>query len=131
MFFHIDASNGVPIFEQISRQVKYAVARGALRPLELVPSVRELAQRLTVNPNTVARAYRDLQGEDVLEPLRGEGLQVTRKALDRCRKDRQALLRQRLRSVVGEARQSGLPDDEILSLFQDELSRQPLAETLP
>jgi len=131
MFFYIDASNGVPIFEQITRQVKYAVARGALRPQEMVPSVRELAQRLAVNPNTVARAYRDLQADDVLEPLRGEGLQVTRKAAERCRRDRQSLLRQRLHSFVVEARQSGLPDDEILTLFQDELSRQPLAESLP
>jgi GntR family transcriptional regulator len=66
MFFEINPTNGVAIFEQIARQVKYAVANGALRVGELVPSVRELATKLAVNPNTVARAYRDLQADGFL-----------------------------------------------------------------
>ena len=80
MLRHIDAQNGIPIYEQIIRQVTIAVADGSITPGEHVPSVRELANRLAVNPNTVARAYRDLQNDKVLEALRGEGLRVSQEA---------------------------------------------------
>lgn len=119
MFFEINPSNGVAIFEQISRQVKYAVANGALRVGDLVPSVRDFATKLAVNPNTVARAYRDLQADGFLEPLRGEGLRVTKQAVERSRKHRTRLLHDRIRLVVVEAKQSGLPKDEFYSLVDE------------
>lgn len=119
MFFEINPSNGVAIFEQISRQVKYAVANGALRVGELVPSVRDLATMLAVNPNTVARAYRDLQSDGFLEPLRGEGLRITKQAIERSRKHRTKLLHDRIRLVVVEAKQSGLPKEEFFSLVDE------------
>jgi len=119
MFFRIDPDNGVAIYDQIARQVKYAVANGALRAGELVPSVRELAMLLTVNPNTVAKAYRDLQNESVLEAMRGEGLRVSRQAVERCRKARQRLLEERISAVATEALQSGLAEEEFFTLVQD------------
>src|ERR1700748_2191126 len=119
MFFEINPSNGVAIFEQIARQVKYAVANGALRAGELVPSVRELATKLTVNPNTVARAYRDLQADGFLEPIRGEGLRVTKQAVEGSRKHRTKLLHDRIRLVVVEAKQSGLTEEEFYSLVDE------------
>ena len=125
MFFEINPSNGVAIFEQISRQVKYAVANGALRVGELVPSVRDLATKLAVNPNTVARAYRDLQADGFLEPLRGEGLRVTKQATERSRKHRTKLLHDRIRLVVVEAKQSGITEDEFYALV-DELWKSEL-----
>ena len=76
MLFQLNTTDDRPIYAQIADQVKFAVAAGVLRPGELVPSVRELSKQLVVNPNTVARAYRDLQGEGLLEPVRGTGLQV-------------------------------------------------------
>jgi len=128
MFFEINPSNGVAIFEQISRQVKYAVANGALRSGELVPSVRDLATRLAVNPNTVARAYRDLQADGFLEPIRGEGLRVTKQATERGRKHRTKLLHDRIRQVVVEAKQSGLTKGEFDS-FIDEIWKSELVAT--
>lgn len=128
MFFEINASNGVAIFEQISRQVKYAVANGALRVGELVPSVRELATKLAVNPNTVARAYRDLQSDGFLEPIRGEGLRVTKQAIERSRKHRTRLLHDRIRQVVVEAKQSGITETEFYELV-DELWKSELVPT--
>jgi GntR family transcriptional regulator len=119
MFFRIDPDNGVAIYDQIARQVKYAVANGALRAGELVPSVRELAMLLAVNPNTVAKAYRDLQNESVLEAMRGEGLRVARQAAERCRKARQRLLEERMSGVVTEALQSGLTEDEFFVLARE------------
>ena len=119
MFFEINPSNGVAIFEQIARQVKYAVANGALRVGELVPSVRELATKLAVNPNTVARAYRDLQTDGFLEPIRGEGLRVTRQAIERSRKHRTKLLHDRIRLVVVEAKQSGITEEEFYAIVDE------------
>ncbi len=123
MFMHVDPSNGIAIYDQIVRQVKFAVASEALKPGNLVPSVREMARDLTVNPNTVARAYRELQADNVLQPLRGTGLEVTSNAVKKCRDDRAALIRSRLRSVLEEARQSGLAADEVRALTETELSR--------
>ncbi len=119
MLLHIDPSNGLPIYDQIHRQIKFAVANGALRSGELVPSVRELAQRIAVNPNTVARAYRDLQTDGVLETLRGEGLRVTREALESCQRDRQSLLKARLRGAITECRHGGLETGEIRVLIDE------------
>ena len=123
MFVHVDPSNGIAIYDQIVRQVKFAVASDALKPGNLVPSVRELARDLTVNPNTVARAYRELQAANVLQSLRGTGLEITAVAPKKCQADRAALIRNRLRSVLAEARQSGLPADEVRSLAEEELGR--------
>ncbi len=123
MFVHVDSQNGIALYEQIMRQIKFAVASEAIQPGNLVPSVRELAGELTVNPNTVARAYRELQSEDILQPIRGTGLEVTPGAVKRCREDRQSLLRERIRSVMAESRQSGLSWDEIREMFEAEIGR--------
>ena len=122
MFLSIDPHNGLAIYDQIVRQVKFAVACGALRKGELVPSVRELARELAVNPNTVARAYRELQGEGVLAPVRGTGMEVADGAERRCRNQRIELIRTRLRRVLAEAIQSQLEVDELRSIVEDELA---------
>lgn len=122
MFLSIDPHDGLAIYDQIVRQVKFAVACGALRTGELVPSVRELARELALNPNTVARAYRELQGEGVLSPVRGTGLEVASGAPDRCRGQRLELIRDRLRQVLTEATQSRLDADELRALVEQELS---------
>ena len=121
MFFTIDPSGGLPIYEQVVRQIKFAVAGEVIKAGELVPSVREVARRLAINPNTVARAYRQLQADGVLEPVRGTGLQAAGDALERCRRERTDLIRSRLRDVLTEARQSGLDEDEIRRLLESEL----------
>jgi GntR family transcriptional regulator len=118
MFFQIDPDSGVAIYDQIARQVKYAVAKCALQTGALVPSVRELAVKLTVNPNTVARAYRDLQNDGVLEALRGEGLRVAQAAVALCRKARQKNLEDRVQGVVIEAQQGGFAEDDFMALVK-------------
>jgi GntR family transcriptional regulator len=122
MFFQIDPHNGLAIYDQIVRQVKFAVASGVLHSGEMVPSVRELARELAINPNTIARAYRQLQDDRVLEPVRGTGLEIATGAAQRCRQERLSLIRARLRQVLVEARQSGLEPDEIQKLVDNELS---------
>ena len=122
MFFHIDPHNGLAIYDQIVRQIKCAVAGGILKSGEMVPSVRELARELAINPNTIARAYRQLQDDRVLQAVRGTGLEVATGATERCRNDRLKLIRARLRQVLTEARQSRLEKRELRELVEKELS---------
>lgn len=122
MYFSIDPSNGVPIYEQIVRQVKFAVADKILVGGQMVPSVRQLAQQLAINPNTIARAYGQLQNDLVLEPLRGRGLVVRADAIRRCTKARDTLLADRLRSVLAEAVHGGISPDELRTLFEHQLN---------
>ena len=121
MFFTIDAHNGLAIYDQIVRQVKFAVASDALRPGDMVPSVRELARELAINPNTVARAYRQLQDEAVLQSVRGAGLEVMTGSKTQCRSERIDLIRTRLRQALFEAIKSGLEPEEVRKLFDREL----------
>ncbi len=134
MFIHIDPAGGLAVYDQIVRQVKFAVASGAIAKGELVASVRELARELAINPNTVARAYRQLQDDGVLEPVRGLGLAVTSRARKACQAGRVELIRTRLHEVLLEAHRSGLNKTQIESLLREELAtvrRTPALEGEP
>ncbi|MFO0907485.1 MAG: GntR family transcriptional regulator [Isosphaeraceae bacterium] len=120
ILLNLNGSDARPIYGQIADRIRFAVAAGVLRPGELVPSVRELSKQLVVNPNTVARAYRDLQGEGLLEPVRGTGLQVAESAPERCRSRRREQVRQRLRAAIDEARGSAMDPLEIEAILLDE-----------
>ena len=130
MFFTIDPSDPLPIYDQIVRQVKFSVANGAIKPGELLPSVRELAKQLRLNHNTVARAYRELQAQSIVVPIRGTGLEVTQQALRGCRESRLKLIRQRLRNALKEAKRSQLEFSEVQTLIEEELNRA-YSETIP
>jgi GntR family transcriptional regulator len=124
MFFQIDFSNGLAIYDQVVRQIKFAVAGEVLKEGELVPSVRELARELTINPNTVSRAYRQLQDDGVLTSVRGTGLAVAGGARDRCRQQRVGLIRSRLEQVLAEAKQSRLDPVELRELVEKQLAKE-------
>jgi GntR family transcriptional regulator len=120
MICQIDTNNGIPIYEQISRQVKFAIANGSLLVGEHVPSVREMATSAAVNVNTVARAYRDLQAQGVLVSIRGTGLAVASDAPEKCRRERLEMIRERLRYIMREAIQNGVTLEEIHALVRSE-----------
>ena len=122
MFWHVDPANGLAIYDQLVRQVKYAVAQGVLKPGHRVPSVREVARELALNPNTVARAYQQLQADGVLQSVRGMGLEVTSDAVAPCRQERKRLIQERLRTVLSEAKQSGLTLDELKQFVDREFN---------
>jgi len=123
MLLHIDHRNGLAVYDQIVRQVKFAVADGAIRTGELIPSVRELARELAINPNTVARAYRQLQDDGVLQPVRGRGLTISQAAQKKCTTERTRLIRDRLHQVFNEAKHSGLNESDIEKLVRAEMRR--------
>ncbi len=121
LFFDIDVSNGVPVYEQVARQIVAAIASGGLKTGQMVPSVREMAKDLAINPNTVSRAYRQLQDQDILESVRGSGVAVSAGAKAKCKTLRGQAIRGRLANVIIEARQSQLTDDEILKMIHSEM----------
>ncbi|MDA0832278.1 MAG: GntR family transcriptional regulator [Planctomycetota bacterium] len=123
MLININPTNGLAVYDQIARQIKFAVANRVLRPGDLVPSVRELAKNLAINPNTVARAYRELQAEQIIQTVRGTGLEITVAAPEICRNARQELIRLRLREVLEEAGRSQLSRTQVKQLFDKELSQ--------
>lgn len=122
MFLQIDFQNGLPIYEQVVRQVKFAIAGEDFKEGELVPSVREIARELAINPNTVARAFRQLQTDGVLQAVRGTGLAVATGAVERCRTERVELIRARFEQVLAEAMQSRLDPTELRTLLERELA---------
>lgn len=121
MFFSIDTSDDVAIYEQIVRQVKFAVAEGSLKPRQLLPSARQLSGELAINPNTVNRAYQELQSDGVLELLRGRGMAVSLDAVGKCHSARAELITARLRGALREALHGGLTADQIRELLHTEL----------
>ena len=122
MFFQIDFVGGLAIYDQVVRQIKFAVAGAVLKEGELVPSVRELARELTINPNTVSRAYRQLQDDGVLSSVRGTGLAVAAGASQRCREERVKLIRAQLEQVLAEAKRSRLDPRKLRALVEQQLA---------
>jgi GntR family transcriptional regulator len=121
-FFQIDFADQLSIYDQVVRQVKFAIAGGLLKENELVPSIRELARELTVNPNTVARAYRQLQDDGTLTPVRGTGLAIAAGACQRCCDQREEMIRTRLEQVFTEAKKSRLDPAKLQSLVEKQLA---------
>ena len=113
----------IPIHEQIVNQVIFGIASGALEVGELIPSVRDLAQQILVNPNTVAKAYQELERRGVLTARRGKGMEVTAEAPELCRARRQEIVRGRIREALREAVGSALPPEEVRRLVDEELTR--------
>jgi GntR family transcriptional regulator len=123
VFIQVNAVNGVPVYDQIARQVVFSVAAGAIATGDLIPSVRELAKELAVNPNTVARAYRELQAQEVVETVPGIGLVVRSGARRACQAQRRSLLRDLVRATLRETLDAGLNVDEVRTLVDGELQR--------
>src|SRR5579863_9684222 len=119
----VDPRSGVPIYLQIIEQVKRSVALGVLGAGEQLPTVKQLALDLTVNPNTIARAYRELEREGVIETAVGRGSFVRADGLEASPKAANDIGRDALNTALREARSVGLTADEVRTLFEDSLHR--------
>lgn len=123
--FSIVAGSPEPIYRQLVDQVRRLVAGGQLAPGDTLPSVREVAQQLTVNPMTVSKAYGLLEIEGLLERRRGVGMTVAARGLTAPDPaDRAALLRPTLERAAREARELELDPETVLSLFNTILKEQ-------
>ena len=122
--FTIDPRSGVPIYLQLIEQVKRSVAIGALNAGEQLPTVKALAVDLTINPNTVARAYRDLERDEVIETAPGRGSFVRSNGADAtARKTLSDVAIDSLNHSIREAKSIGLTRSEVLALVQTTIDR--------
>jgi GntR family transcriptional regulator len=121
MFFAPNPSSGVPIYLQLIGQVKHAIEMGALRPGEQLPGIRKVAEDLVMNPNTVAKAYRELEHAGVIEMRKGLGAFVAENASRRCDLIRRA--RPALRGAIDRMVDLGLSEEQMRRLFESELIR--------
>lgn len=121
MRIDVDPKAPTPPSEQIADQVRFAVAAGRLRPGDRLPSVRKLAVSAQVNPNTVARAYRELEREGTVETRPGAGCFVAVAGLMTCRALRDRIVSERIGRAVREARDAGLSPLEIEAFVADAL----------
>src|SRR5829696_6903813 len=118
MDVRISPADGVPIYLQIVNQVKYLVAAGRLAPGDEVPPIRTLAGQLVINPNTVARAYRELEVAGVLEKRGTTGTFVSASGSPLARKERVRILTERIDALLAEARQLGFSTEELADLIR-------------
>jgi len=121
MYLQINPSSSVPIFIQITNQIKYSIAMGAYRAEDKLPSVRELALQLRVNPNTVVKAYRELERESVVYTQRGLGVFVSEGARGISKKERKRIIDQQLGAAIEEALHSDLSPTEIRKIVESKL----------
>jgi GntR family transcriptional regulator len=122
MMIRPNPSSGVPIYLQLMEQVKHAIETGALRPGEQLPGIRPLAEELVINPNTVAKAYRELEHEGVIELRHGAGAFVAGDARSKKLTDNLRAGQTIVASAVERLRARGVTDDEIRRMFEAELS---------
>ena len=118
MFINIDPSSGLPIYLQIAQQIKTAVAMGRLQPEDPLPSVRQLAVGLAVNPNTVARAYLDLEIEGVIYKRQGAGTFVSGQGVEMSKGERRRVLNELLEKALVEGVNLGLSERELRDAFE-------------
>lgn len=122
--FRLDARSGLPAYRQLVDQVRHAVRLGLLRPGDQLPSVREVVTQVTINPNTVHRAYRDLEAEGLVRAEQGRGTFVLRSAVGPGSDPRVLeTLQAELEAWVGRAREAGLDIGAIEALIAASLSR--------
>jgi GntR family transcriptional regulator len=121
MLLHINPSSGVPVYLQIENQVKHYIASGALKPGEALPSVRQVAADLRVNPNTVARAYQNLERDGVLRTVPGGRTYVAENPAGLLKSEKIRRLRPHARQIAVEGSQLRLDPEDIINLVEQEL----------
>ena len=121
MIFRLNQSSGIPLYLQLMEQVKHAVETGALREGDQLPTIRRVAEDLVMNPNTVVRAYRELEHEGVLELKHGSGAFIKESGEGRARLIRKA--QAVMESAVERLLLLGLTEDELRRAFENELAQ--------
>jgi GntR family transcriptional regulator len=116
MSLHVNTASRLPIYQQLVQQIREAIARGDLQPEERLPSVRRLSIELVVNPNTVARAYLELEREGMLVSRAGLGMFVAQPRTDLTRAARERRLSEGLDRWLTEAVHLGFAADEVVAL---------------
>ncbi len=121
LHFQIDSGSPAPAYRQLMEQVRYYVASGAVRAGDKLPSIRELARYLGVNPSTVVKAYGELEHAGVIEQRQGSGAFVQAGGKSPSKRERTRALRTRAQHLAVEAKQMGVDRELVLQLVEEEL----------
>ena len=112
----IDPRSSTPIYEQIELGVKELILKGALKCGEKLPSVREMSSILTINPNTISKAYGELEREGIIETLRGKGTFITDNYKGKVDEKKMEYISEELKKLILEANYSGISKEEFMKL---------------
>ena len=123
MLIKVDASDFVPLYEQVKSEIRRLAAVGAVKPNDPLPSIRELAAEVLVNPNTVARAYRELEQEGLIYTQKGRGSFLTARKVQDMGREVRAHLNRKMDEAIREVKGFGLSPAEVRKLFEDSLRR--------
>jgi GntR family transcriptional regulator len=122
MLSSIDIHSSVAVYVQIENHIQFAIASGRLKAGDQLPSVRELSERLKVNPNTVAKSYRDLEVLGLLYTRRGMGVYVNKGVETKCREECHRRIIGRMHEVAMEAKAAGISDKDINAIIKTSLN---------
>lgn len=117
--FNIDLKSSTPIYEQIVNQVKEAILKGYLKKGDPLPSVRKLSVMLDVNPNTIAKAYRELEQNQVIVTLRGRGTFIAEETVENIDINKELL---KIRPTLAELKLKGISNDQIIKFITELLN---------
>jgi GntR family transcriptional regulator len=119
MRIQISIKDGVPIYLQIVQQIKYLIACGRLQPGDELPAVRVLAEQLVINPNTVTRAYRDLETAGLVHTQRGKGVFVADSGSPLALKERRRILDESIDKMLAEASQLQFSVKDVIGFVEE------------
>ena len=122
IFFKLAPTTGQPLYLQLMQQIRHAAETGALRDGDQLPSIRALADELVVSPNTIVKAYSELEHEGLLDLRHGAGAFVCVKRRTRSLADRVQASRRRIHDLIEQLREDGLFDEEIRRAFEAEMA---------
>ena len=118
MQIHVSPNDGVPIYQQVVNQIRYLAASGRLEAGEQLPPVRKLAEQVLVNPNTIARAYRELEQAGIVEARQGSGSFISAKVSPLSRRERTRILNERIDMLLAEASQMDIDLETLIKLLR-------------
>jgi DNA-binding transcriptional regulator YhcF (GntR family) len=116
---HIQPNDGLPIYLQIVNQIRYQIAAGRLAPGDEIPPIRVLAEQLVINPNTVARAYLELERAGLVAKRQGSGTYVAKAESALPRREKLKVLGRRVDTLLAEASQLDVPVEEVIELLRE------------
>lgn len=122
MDLRIDIKDGLPIYRQIANQIRYMVASGLLRPDEELPAIRALSEQLRITPNTVVKAYEELEGAGIISKRRGSGCFVNDAPSKLAEREKRRILEKRIDGLLAESRQLGYGTSELMKLIHKRIA---------
>jgi GntR family transcriptional regulator len=115
----IDSRSSKPIYEQIIEKIKENIIKGILKPGDKLPSVRELASLITINPNTISKAYNELERMNAIEVIRGKGTFVAQNFKPTMDEEKMKEIKEQMKNIIIEAHYIGVDKDTLIDLFNE------------